>query len=510
MGRPPADIDPLQVIQMARKGAKVTEIAEFFGVDGDTIHRRFAAELVKGKQELRHSLRMAQIEVAEEGNPTMLIWLGKQYLGQSDKSLDEYILEALQVAGLTKEDLLELIKNKDKLMRDTSKISFSDFCVKAGYPAPFQEQVEMMEFALLLECTRLLLGSRGYGKTDYLTILGVAYLIYLNPLVFTALIITKSKIRNTAIIGEIENALLKNGIVLDKANASCIRVRGLHGKEYSAEAVTIGTKSLRGRHPKIILMDDPVTEDDVSEATRLRVERMYYEAMKLTMNICIIGQPAHKEDLYGKLRDIVKTKEVPWGTIPKLDADLEAQKIAGVSEESISASYHLKVLSDVTSPFAKVKYVDKLPPGDAVAFIDPSEGGDYTAITVFKGYMAGVAVEGMVFKMAWHDCLDQMLAFMTKHSVRKVRFETNATGTGALKILRETLVGIGVTSHHSTKNKHGRIMSAAPYAHLIHLSNESQKLYRDQVVKYEYKAKFDDAPDSLATGLVWLGLVRGQ
>lgn len=32
----------------------------------------------------RASLRRMQFNTAEKGNPTMLIWLGKQYLGQSD------------------------------------------------------------------------------------------------------------------------------------------------------------------------------------------------------------------------------------------------------------------------------------------------------------------------------------------------------------------------------------------------------------------------------------------
>ena len=31
------------------------------------------------------SLRRAQYQVAKDGNPTMLIWLGKQWLGQSEK-----------------------------------------------------------------------------------------------------------------------------------------------------------------------------------------------------------------------------------------------------------------------------------------------------------------------------------------------------------------------------------------------------------------------------------------
>jgi hypothetical protein len=45
---------------------------------------------------------------------------------------------------------------------------------------------------------------------------------------------------------------------------------------------------------------------------------------------------------------------------------------------------------------------------------------------------------------------------------------------------------------------------------LIHLSKESDSQYLDQVVQYEYKAKHDDAPDSLASCLQWIGLIRGK
>ena len=39
----------------------------------------------RGRARLRKSLRRAQIRSALSGNSTMLVWLGKQYLGQSDR-----------------------------------------------------------------------------------------------------------------------------------------------------------------------------------------------------------------------------------------------------------------------------------------------------------------------------------------------------------------------------------------------------------------------------------------
>lgn len=512
MARPKSEVDPILVEELAADGAKVVEIADYFGVSRDVIHDRFATELTKGKAKLKASLRRAQISAARMGNSTMLVWLGKQYLGQSDRTIDEYIADAIRAAGLTKEDLLELIRRKDELAAShPTKKTFEQFCEVAGYPAPFPKQLEMMRFGVQESVTRLLLGARGYGKSDYVVILGIAYMVYLDPENETNLIVTKSKERNASMLREIQEACEKNGVVFERANATHLRARGLHGKDHSVSAVTIKTVTLRGRHPKRVIMDDPVTEDDTAEASRVLAKKKYNEIQKLCANVLIIGQPAHQYDLYAELRGIVKTLEVPHGSIPELDHDLEAQRLAGVDEASISASYFLKVLTEGTSPFNAVKYLETMPAGgSAVAFIDPSEGGDYTAITILKGYMGGVATEGYVFKRAWNHCLDEMLPHLIRNNVLKLAFETNCTGDQPLELLRKLWPGIGIVGKRANNNKHSRIMAAGAFAHLIHLSKKSDKLYVDHVVKYEYKSKFDDAPDSLASCLEWVGLVRGK
>lgn len=61
------------------------EIAAFFDCSRDTIEGRFSAELNKGRQQGKMKLRDMQLKCAEKGNVAMLIFLGKQYLGQSDK-----------------------------------------------------------------------------------------------------------------------------------------------------------------------------------------------------------------------------------------------------------------------------------------------------------------------------------------------------------------------------------------------------------------------------------------
>lgn len=396
------------------------------------------------------------------------------------------------------------------------KKTFDEFCATAGYPNPYEKQNEMRAFGLDETDPRLLLGARGYGKTDYVVILGVGYEIYCEwfdgKSQTSTLIMSKSRERNAAMLSEIENACIKNGVTFELANQSLLRVLGFSGKDHTVSSVTIKTTSLRGRHPDRIILDDPVTEDDTSEATRALVEKKYYELHKLTSNILIIGQPAHKFDLYAKLRPLLKKMEVPWGTIPELDHDLEAQKAAGVSEASIEASYYLRILAEGATPFDNIKYADHFPiPGTAVAFIDPaSEGTDDTAIAIIKMVGDGIFVVGWKWRKAWNHCLDDMAKLLKKYNVARLCFETNSLGDQPLDILRDVFGASGVVGKKSTNNKHSRIMAAGAFAHMIHLCRDSGPGFVDAVIQYEYGVKHDDAPDAMATGMEWIGLIRGK
>lgn len=69
------------------------EIAGAMDMSYDTLERackrdhgiKFAEYSELKRAEGRASLRRAQWKVAQDGNPTMLVWLGKQMLGQRDK-----------------------------------------------------------------------------------------------------------------------------------------------------------------------------------------------------------------------------------------------------------------------------------------------------------------------------------------------------------------------------------------------------------------------------------------
>lgn len=61
------------------------EIAAHLNCSHDTIERRFASQIKDGHKVRNGRLRSKQFEIAMEGNPTMLVWLGKQLLGQRDR-----------------------------------------------------------------------------------------------------------------------------------------------------------------------------------------------------------------------------------------------------------------------------------------------------------------------------------------------------------------------------------------------------------------------------------------
>ena len=98
MGRPKIEIDFEKVDALCAVFCNCEEIVSILKFDMkvsyDTVERRIKeqfditfAEYVKQKQMAfaKPKLRKAQFDCAMSGNATMLIWLGKQYLGQVDR-----------------------------------------------------------------------------------------------------------------------------------------------------------------------------------------------------------------------------------------------------------------------------------------------------------------------------------------------------------------------------------------------------------------------------------------
>ena len=86
MARPKLDIDPERVEMLASFGCSTIEIARLHNCDESTVRLRFKNELERGRENMKIKLRQLQWKQAENGNTSLLIFLGKQYLGQSDRN----------------------------------------------------------------------------------------------------------------------------------------------------------------------------------------------------------------------------------------------------------------------------------------------------------------------------------------------------------------------------------------------------------------------------------------
>jgi hypothetical protein len=90
--KPMSDEEYEKLIAMIRIQCTQEEICGIYEMSIDTLNRRisergdenFAGLYKKHSDEGKASLRRSQWKKAQEGNATMLIWLGKQMLGQRD------------------------------------------------------------------------------------------------------------------------------------------------------------------------------------------------------------------------------------------------------------------------------------------------------------------------------------------------------------------------------------------------------------------------------------------
>jgi hypothetical protein len=124
MSRPKLELSIADAEKLGMLGATYEEMAAWFDCNVRTIERRmamgnseFCRAYKKGLGRLKVSLRRQQIEAAKGGNPTMLIWLGKQLLGQQDKAIlkTESKITHEEVTTLTPEQE-EFIKRKAEII----------------------------------------------------------------------------------------------------------------------------------------------------------------------------------------------------------------------------------------------------------------------------------------------------------------------------------------------------------------------------------------------------------
>jgi hypothetical protein len=92
----PKNIQEEDVYRLASQGCTMEESAAILGCSLSTIDRNFSEAHRAGRNNMLHALRAKQIELALKGNVTMLIFLGKAYLGQYDYQRIESKVETTQ------------------------------------------------------------------------------------------------------------------------------------------------------------------------------------------------------------------------------------------------------------------------------------------------------------------------------------------------------------------------------------------------------------------------------
>ena len=115
VGRDNKIVDPSEVEKLAAIGCKDIEIANWLGIKPDTLRRNFAAELTKGREGMRISLRRAMLSNAIQNNNAVLqIFLSKNFLGMMDQPLstdDAKVLPWNDDVEATEEDELDAIEH---------------------------------------------------------------------------------------------------------------------------------------------------------------------------------------------------------------------------------------------------------------------------------------------------------------------------------------------------------------------------------------------------------------
>ena len=97
MSRPEIPIDWKKVDKLLIAGCLGTEIASHFVMHPNTfydrVQQKFGVSFTEYSQEKKSTgdsiLREKQFEIANKGNVTLLIWLGKNRLGQKDQEQNE-------------------------------------------------------------------------------------------------------------------------------------------------------------------------------------------------------------------------------------------------------------------------------------------------------------------------------------------------------------------------------------------------------------------------------------
>ena len=95
MGRPKKELDANVIANLSQIGCTQEEIGSVVGISARTLQRRFSDLVEENKNIGKASLRKRMWASALKGNPNMMIWLSKNYLGMKDRTVQETVVEPL-------------------------------------------------------------------------------------------------------------------------------------------------------------------------------------------------------------------------------------------------------------------------------------------------------------------------------------------------------------------------------------------------------------------------------
>ncbi len=127
MARAKAKIDWSRIEKMAMAGANGQQIAAAIGIHYNTLDRRckleqkcdFSEYLQEKREKGNELLLRKQFDVAMSGEKTMLVWLGKQRLAQSDKQHSDIKMDVEH--GVSKQALERIAELMDNFIKVSKK-----------------------------------------------------------------------------------------------------------------------------------------------------------------------------------------------------------------------------------------------------------------------------------------------------------------------------------------------------------------------------------------------------
>ena len=114
MGRPKKKLDANVIANLSQIGCTQEEIGSVVGISARTLQRRYADLIEENKNIGKASLRKRMWQSALKGNPNMMVWLSKNYLGMKDRTVQETVVEPLPLIIEAKAEEVKDLNGKEK------------------------------------------------------------------------------------------------------------------------------------------------------------------------------------------------------------------------------------------------------------------------------------------------------------------------------------------------------------------------------------------------------------